>query len=91
MSSHGPVTQWIGRPSCRLSSFSPRTHGHELYGSRGSEIVLRPNALVNLYHRVFGEPHYRRNSIGLPLPVADLPYDTDEGLSTALTPGGTGG
>lgn len=27
----------------------------------------------------------------VPLPVADLPYDTNEGLSTALTPGGTGG
>jgi hypothetical protein len=46
--------------------------------------VLRPNALVNLYHWVFGEPHYMRNSIGVPLPIADLPYDTDEGLSAAL-------
>jgi hypothetical protein len=62
------------------------------YGNRGgSGIVLRPSTLVNLYHWVFGESHYMRNSIGVPLPIADLPYDTDEGRSTALTPGGTGG
>jgi hypothetical protein len=62
------------------------------YGNRGgSGIVLRPNALVNLYHWVFGEPHYMRNSIGVPLPIAGLPYDTDKGLSTALPAGGTGG
>jgi hypothetical protein len=50
------------------------------YGNRGgSGIVLRPNTLVNLYYWVFGEPHYMRNSIGLPIPIANLPYDTDEG------------
>jgi Protein of unknown function (DUF3800) len=81
-----------------------RPHGVELapllrelmvtswYGNRGgSGIVLRPNALVNLYHWVFGEPHYMRNSIGVPLPVSDQPYNTDEGLSTVPAPGDLGG
>jgi len=61
-------------------------------GNRGgSGIVLRPRTLVNLYHWVFAEPHYMRNSIGVPLPIAGLPYDTNEGLSTAPTPGGLSG